>query len=591
MPDYIYMLETRLSQEQQNALRLVQQVARDHSMNVYLAGGAVRDLLTGLQVRDLDFSVQGNALNLLKDFENAGAEMQGINEHLQVLYLLLPGRVRAEIASARTEKYEKPSKPEIQPATMAEDLRRRDFTANAMALSLNPGSYALFMDPLNGVADIEARLLRLVHNYGFYEEPSRMIKAVRFMTRFGWTMEERTQTRYESAKENNYIGAISKAALGYELEQVMHEPDPLAVMRALEAEGYLQLMYEGFTPAKVDEVGLQRVAETRDKILGLGLSVDPSAANAEFLTRKLPEKDIEAIQKMLPRKGFVRQWKAQDEAAKELGKRVTSKEADTPSHTWKLLMSVPPETILYLAVTTKSQAVESKLNNFFSVWPQARQRIPYTIMQEMRITQELPIHQQLVEEMFLLMIDGKLSSEEEIRAFLEPHSPPLPVAPPSMGRRGRAKKAAKKVAKHAPAKHAAPSEKPAGVLETVAAAVGTVVGKIEKVLGTASNNGHASKKAAAKKEAPAKKEAAKAAAPASKKAGGKSVPTSKRNVRRVDVGSKLKRAAKKAKSPAKAKPKVTGKVLGKSIKKPSAAPKKAAKKMPAKAQKKATKRR
>ncbi len=152
-----------------------------------------------------------------------------------MLYMLLPGRVRAEIASTRAEKFDKPSKPEIHPATMVEDLRRRDFTSNAMALSLNEGSYALLMDPFNGVADIENKHLRILHNYSFYEEPSRMLRAVRFISRFGWTMDERTQARYDAAKENNYIDAVAKPALGYELEQVVHEPDPLAAMRALEA--------------------------------------------------------------------------------------------------------------------------------------------------------------------------------------------------------------------------------------------------------------------------------------------------------------------------------------------------------------------
>jgi tRNA nucleotidyltransferase (CCA-adding enzyme) len=577
MPDFVYMLETRLSPEQQGALRLVQQIARDHGMNVYLTGGAVRDFFTGSQIRDLDFSVQGNALALLKDLEKAGAQVQGMNEALQVLYMLLPGRVRAEIASTRTERYEKPSKPEIAPATIVEDLRRRDFTANAMALSLNPGSYALFMDPLNGVADIEARVLRIVHNYGFYEEPSRMIRAVRFMSRFGWTMEERTQTRYQSAKENEYINAISKAALGYELEQIFHEPDPLAAMRALDAEGYLKLLYPGWTPAKVDEAGLARVAEYRDKLAGLGLSVDPSTAFAEFLTKRMPEKDVQAMQKMMPRKGFVEAWRHQEEEAKELAKRLTGKEAETPSQIWKLLMACKPETILYLAVTTKQATVERKLEAFFQEWPTYRQKFPYAIMTEMRITPELPVYQQLLDDMFLMMIDGKLQAEQEIRAYLEPHSPPLPAPPPSLGRR-RGKKAVK-----AAVKKAAPKAEPAAAVEAAQA----VVEKVAEVVGEAVA---AVKKAAAavggskstKPVAPAKKQAAPEKKPA---AVAKTKAPVKKIARKVDVATKLKRkpAPKKAKAPVKAaKPKVKAKAV--SAKK-APAKKAVAKKAPAKAKK------
>ena len=570
MPDFVYMIETRLSPEQQGALKLVQQIARDRGMNVYLTGGTVRDFFTGAQVRDLDFSVQGNALNLLKDLEKAGAQIQGMNEHLQVLYVLLPGRVRAEIASTRTERYEKPSKPEIHPATMVEDLRRRDFTANAMALSLNPGSFALFMDPLNGVADIEARVLRIVHNYGFYEDPSRMIRATRFLARFGWNMEERTQSRYESAKENSYIDNISKAALGYELEQVIHEPDPLAAMRALEAEGYLKLLYPGWTSSKVDEAGLVRAAEIRDKLAALGLTADPSMAFAEYLTKRMPEKDVQAMQKMMPRKGFVEAWRKQEDEAKELAKRLTGKEAERPSQTWKLLMSVKPETILYLALTTKQGAVEKKLEDFFQNWPQFRQKMPYTIMTELRITSELPVYQQLLDEMFLLMIDGKLQTEEEIRAYLEPHSPPLPVAPPSMGRRGRGKKAVK--AAKTTAKSAKPAEaepQAQSIVEAVASAAGKAVGAIQKAVNAAVKP---AKTAPEKKSAPEIK-----AKPAAKTSAAK-------KGHKVDIASKLKRkpapAPKKTKAKPKGKPQAA-KPKPKAAAKP--APKKpAAKKAPAK---------
>ena len=119
----------------------------------------------------------------------------------------------------------------MKPATILDDLRRRDFTANAMALSLNDGSYGLLMDPLNGVADIENRELRLVSNYGFIEDPVRMIRAARFMARLGWQMDEKTQARYETGKQEGYISAMEEFHRGYETEEIFHEEDPLRVLR------------------------------------------------------------------------------------------------------------------------------------------------------------------------------------------------------------------------------------------------------------------------------------------------------------------------------------------------------------------------
>src|SRR5437899_4825445 len=117
---------------------------------------------------------------------------------------------------ARSEHYDKPGKaPQMAPATIIEDLRRRDFTVNAMALSLNEGSRGLLMDPFNGAADIEAKLLRVLHNYAFLEDPSRLIRATRFAARFHWPMEERTQQRYDAAKEGKYIDHILKSSIGH----------------------------------------------------------------------------------------------------------------------------------------------------------------------------------------------------------------------------------------------------------------------------------------------------------------------------------------------------------------------------------------
>src|SRR5205823_14110161 len=139
MADYIYTMELRLTPNQQKGVMLVQDVARAAGMNIYLTGGAVRDIISGFPIRDLDFTVQGNVLKLQKELQRVGAIVQGSDEDLRVLYVLFPNHVRTEIASARSESYPKAGRPEVTFETINEDLRRRDFTVNAMALSLNPG--------------------------------------------------------------------------------------------------------------------------------------------------------------------------------------------------------------------------------------------------------------------------------------------------------------------------------------------------------------------------------------------------------------------------------------------------------------------
>src|SRR5436305_12526426 len=302
MADYIYTMELRLTPNQQKGVTLVQDIARNAGMNVYLTGGAVRDIISGFPIRDLDFTVQGNPLKLQKEFERAGAVIGGADDDSHVVYVTLPGGVRAEVGAARTERYEKTGKPPIvTPATIIEDLRRRDLTINAMALSLNEGSRGLLMDPLNGMADIEAKLIRVLNNYAFVEDPSRLIRAARFSARFHWPLEERTQTRYDSAKENNYIDYISNRAIGYEIEQLAYEDDPLNVVRILEKEGWLKVLSAHWTTAKVDVNGFSELVHTRQQMNELGYTPDPAAAVLQFLTAKLSDKEISDIRKLVPR--------------------------------------------------------------------------------------------------------------------------------------------------------------------------------------------------------------------------------------------------------------------------------------------------
>src|SRR6202161_4030350 len=442
MADYIYTMEIRLTPDQLKGVNLVQEVARTAGVTLYLTGGAIRDIISGFTIRDLDFTVQGNPLKLQKDLERAGAQVAGHDDTTRTLFLVLPGNVRAEIGMSHTETYEKVGKaPTIAAASIQEDLRRRDFTVNAMALSLNEGSRGLLLDPFNGVADIEAKLLRILHNYSFVEDPSRLIRATRFAARFHWPLEERTQQRFDVAKENKYIEHISRSAVGHEIAALAHEDDPLQVVKNLEKEGWLEVLHPHWNTSKVDSSGLSHLMKTRQHMVDLGSIPDAGPAVMYFLTSRLSEKDIADLWKLIPRKDLVDAWRDIETHAKELAKRLTGKEAATPSRTWNLLSSARPEMILFLAVTAKQQAVEQKIKNFLTKWRQVQQRIPLPEMTELLITPQLPEYPKIARDVFMLLLDGRLRSHTETLKFLKPFAPPPPPPPPPP-RRGRGPKAA-----------------------------------------------------------------------------------------------------------------------------------------------------
>src|SRR5271166_906102 len=448
MPDYIYLLENRLSADQRHALTQLRNVARDAGTILFLTGDAVRDLTSGHAVRELEVAVHGDALKLKKTVEKLGGRAWGEDAASRSLYLCFPGTVRVDVVSTHRAEYPKPGKPVFHWTSIQEDLRRRDFTVNAMAISLNEGSYGLLMDPLNGAADIEARTLRLVSNYGFLEEPSLLIRATRYRARLGWELEQRTQTRYENAREEGVIEYLSAQARSQELEQIGHEDDGLKVLQALEAEGWMKVLFPAWTSAKADEEKLKALHELAVALLLQGVHPDMSAAQMQLLTAKLASKDLSALKKIMLRPGFVAEWNSLDLLASGFAKVLLAKENLAPSASFKLFTSYDPEAVLWLGFTSNNAAVKDRYEQFLRIWPEARQRIPHTLMQEMRITPELPTYANIVHQIFLELIDARLTTPEEARVFLEPHSPPAP--PPQVTiKRTRAKRGAEaKIKEH-----------------------------------------------------------------------------------------------------------------------------------------------
>src|SRR6202142_3010903 len=156
MPDYMFLLESRLSPEQRAAMLRVQELAAALGLNVYLTGGTVRDLITGATLRDLDFTVEGNPSRIARELEKGGARVLSEDEKFREVEVLFSGDIEGSLSAARDDHYVRPgTRPEIRWSTIMEDLRRRDFSLNAIAISLNTASRGLLLDPTNGLSDIE----------------------------------------------------------------------------------------------------------------------------------------------------------------------------------------------------------------------------------------------------------------------------------------------------------------------------------------------------------------------------------------------------------------------------------------------------
>src|SRR5579863_6655147 len=315
MSDYVYILESHLSPDQNRVVEDVQQAAAQSNVNLFLTGGAMRDMLAGLRIRDLDFVVEGAALKVAKSIcERTGAHMVSTDELRKSAELVFPSGVTAQIAMSRQEKYGRTgAKPQVSPATIQEDLRGRDFTCNAIALSLNKASRGLLLDPMNGLADIERHELRAISTYGFYDDPSRLLRLVRFRVRLGFTVEERTQMQVANAREAEVEKLIPARAFGEELRRISSEESPSEVLKALDEAGLLVLFSPALTGARLNHAGIakfekicrmlpddvrHRAGRLGPFLFTLGEKLSAKEKQALIKSTEMPKADQDAWQKL-----------------------------------------------------------------------------------------------------------------------------------------------------------------------------------------------------------------------------------------------------------------------------------------------------
>lgn len=217
-------------------LQWVGDIAAAEGFSVYAVGGCVRDWLLGIdKTPDLDVTVEGNGIALARLIAQT---MEGkITLHEQFGTATIGcGAFRLDVASCRRETYAHPAAyPKVFPGTIHEDLFRRDFTINAMALSLNPSCFAVLVDPYSGGSDLKAKLLRILHPRSFMDDPSRILRGIRFAKRFDLRWEEDTRKAAQKAVAEGALGWLNAGRLGKELDRMQDEPDPKACLNELAA--------------------------------------------------------------------------------------------------------------------------------------------------------------------------------------------------------------------------------------------------------------------------------------------------------------------------------------------------------------------
>ena len=204
---------------------------------VYLVGGAVRDLLLGEPSFDIDLAFEGDGIAFAERLAAALGGRMHAHEKFHTA-VVLAGDLRVDVASARTEHYEYPAAlPTVEHSSIRQDLHRRDFTINAMAVSLLPAEFGLLFDPYGGEGDLGRGIVRVLHNLSFIEDPTRIFRAIRYQNRYGFDMDGLTRQLARSCVEMGLVGDLSGARVRDELLAVLGEEEVAGALVSLDQLG------------------------------------------------------------------------------------------------------------------------------------------------------------------------------------------------------------------------------------------------------------------------------------------------------------------------------------------------------------------
>jgi tRNA nucleotidyltransferase (CCA-adding enzyme) len=420
MPDYMYLLESRLSPEQRAVMERVQELSRAQDVNVYLTGGAVRDLISGMPIRDLDFTVEGNPVKMVRELEKGGASVVWESEKLRHHEVIFAGDVDGSLSAAREDHYERPGvKPEYRFSSIMEDLKRRDIGINAIAISLNTQSRGLLLDPMNGLADLEKQEIRVLSIHAFTNQPIRLMRTLRYAARMNFKLEPRTQEWFDLAMERGLVDRIESGDVGHELRAMARDDNPSATLKLWESHDMLELIHPSLQKRKPDYDSLNKLARVRSNLYGAGLRPRLHLAVTYYTLGRLKDREassalrnleyraaeIDALDKLVP------------ETQKVL-KMLKGPKTNAPKDAYYYLASVPPEALAFIEVEMPNSKALSKIRNYLQKWRPLRMASPAGELEALGVERG-PKFDKVIDQFFEVQLRGKGKTPEDRTKILK----------------------------------------------------------------------------------------------------------------------------------------------------------------------------
>jgi tRNA nucleotidyltransferase (CCA-adding enzyme) len=342
-------------------------VARQQGVSLYLVGGTVRDILLGKQPKDLDLMIEGDPGR----FARKMAAQLNAEWHFEPRFLtasLLVEDHVIDLARARRETYAHPGAlPRVFPATAAQDLMRRDFSANAMAVALAGPGRGVLLDTCGGERDLRTRTLRVLHDRSFIDDPTRILRGIRLASRLGFSFEARTRRLAVAAVKSRAVESVSADRAKQEILLLLQEPEPAKALALGKSLGVTHALLPGLRVGKSLSDAVQRARR-----YGRILTSDERRDAMLLSVLAFSAQPLEAARRLGLSGSTLRAAKAMVRFRGSLGGRLRGAR---PSAVARILDALPPQVILALACATASTQARRQMLQYLLQWRLAKPKI------------------------------------------------------------------------------------------------------------------------------------------------------------------------------------------------------------------------
>jgi len=364
------LLKERLPGKIITLLKQLGEIADELGFNAYLVGGLVRDVILKRKNLDVDIVIEGDGIRFAKAFAQKNEARVRSYPKFGTAVVVMPDGFKMDIATARMEHYESPAAPpEVMLSSLKRDLSRRDFTINTLAVHLNRASYGTLIDHFSAMRDIKERVLRVLHNLSFVEDPTRILRAIRFEQRFGFRIGKLTENLIQNAVNIRCFDNLSGQRFFLELKLILQEEDPLRAIDRMDEYDLLKFISPELTLSDQLKGILQRIKGILVwfDLLYLGVRYEPWKVYFFGLTSTLSDDALKGVidRMQIQDTDIVTAVSVRHEVSWAL-KELTRLRGKKNTALYRMLEPFTPEILLCSMAKTKSERVQKSIATFFS---------------------------------------------------------------------------------------------------------------------------------------------------------------------------------------------------------------------------------